>query len=87
MHAVEDERLAEVGAFPPCRERPRPQVVVLALEEGWVVAEVASLEGFAVDEHGRVEERGAEEEVPQLLGSADRRDDEVERRKLARHGP
>jgi hypothetical protein len=27
------------------------------------------------------------EEAPQLVGSADRRDDEVERRKLARHGP
>jgi hypothetical protein len=61
VDALEHERLAQVVSVGG-GEQARPQVVVLALEELRVVTQVA--QRFPVDEHRRVEERGAEERVP-----------------------
>ena len=60
VDALEDERLGEIPAVGKL-EQPRPEVVVLALEKGRVVTKAVVVEQLAVDEHGRMEERGAEE--------------------------
>ena len=63
MNAFEHERLMQVVAV-RMRKQPRPEVVVLALEEGWVVAEAVRVESLAVDENRRMKERRAEQGVP-----------------------
>jgi hypothetical protein len=63
MYPLEDERLRQVVSV-GVREQPRPEVVVLALEERRVVSETVSIEQFAVDEHCWMEERRAEERMP-----------------------
>ena len=68
MDALQDERLGEIPAVGEL-EQPRPEVVVLALEKGRVVTKAVVVEQLAVDEHGRMEERGAEEgEQPNRSG-------------------
>jgi len=61
--AVEDERLGQVVAVCDL-EQARPQVVVLALAERGVVAQPVRLEGSAIEQHGRMEERRGEERRP-----------------------
>ena len=63
MNALEHERLTQVVAL-GMREQPRPEVVVLTLEEGRVVAQAVRVESLAVDENCRMEERRAEQGVP-----------------------
>ena len=68
MDALQDERLGEIPAVGEL-EQPRPEVVVLALDKGRVVTKAVVVEQLAVDEHGRMEERGAEEgEKPNRSG-------------------
>ena len=66
---LQDERLGEILAVGEL-EQPRPEVVVLALEKRRVVTKAVVVEQLAVDEHGRMEERGAEERVPANRQSA-----------------
>ncbi len=63
MDALVDEDLAQVVALREL-EHPRPQVVVLALEERGVVPKRVALEELAVDEHCRMEEGRAEQRMP-----------------------
>jgi hypothetical protein len=63
MDALVDEDLAQVVALREL-EQPRPQVVVLALEECRVVPKRMALEELAVDEDGRMEEGRAEQRMP-----------------------
>jgi hypothetical protein len=63
MDALVDEDLAQVVALREL-EHPRPQVVVLALEERGVVPKRVALEQLAVDEDGRMEEGRAEQRMP-----------------------
>lgn len=63
MYPLEDEWFRQVVSVGE-REQPRPQVVVLALEERRVVSETVIIEQLAVDDHGRMEERRAEERMP-----------------------
>ena len=66
MDAVEHERLGDVGAV-GMREQARPEVVVLALLEAGVVAELLRVEQVAIEDDARMEERRAEEQVPAHL--------------------
>ena len=66
MDAVEEKRLRLVGAVAD-DEQPRPEVVILALEIARVVAQTLALEQLTIDEHGRMEEGRAEEEMPAHL--------------------
>ena len=63
MAAVEDARLGHVVAVRD-REEPRPEVVVLALRERRVEAELVLVEHLAVDDDRRVEERRREQSRP-----------------------
>lgn len=66
MDALQHERLAEIDTLRSRCEQSRPEVVVLALEELGVVAQPPKR--FAVGQHGRVEERRAEEGMPSDRG-------------------
>src|SRR5206468_10488857 len=70
---VEDERLRQVRALRD-GEHARPELVVLALEVGRVVAEALLVEQVAVEQHRRMEERRREQQVPAHGGIARRHD-------------
>ena len=67
VDAIEDERIEQVVAVGDVQE-PRPQLVVLALGELLVVSERVPVEHSTLDEHGRVQERRAEERSPADVG-------------------
>ena len=67
MHALLHERLGQVDSLRE-GEEPRPQVVILALEKCRVVPQSVPVEQLSIDEHGRMEEGGAEKRVPAQRG-------------------
>ena len=63
MHAFEHKRLGEIRTVAEL-EQPRPELIVLALQVGRVVAKPVPFEEFAIDEHRWMEERRPEEREP-----------------------
>ena len=63
MYSLQHEWLREIVAVRKL-EQARPQVVVLTLEKRRVVSQPVCVEHVPVDQHGRMEERRAEQRLP-----------------------